>query len=51
MDSMTHGTGTTTAAALLIWSLGAIGILSLNVLVPELVTALIGPLLGMQFLN
>lgn len=51
MDSMTHGTGTTTAAALLIWSLGAIGILSLNVLVPELVTALIGPLLDKGILK
>ena len=48
---MTHGTDTMIAPALLIWSLGAIGILSLNVPVPELVTALTGLLLGMQFLN
>lgn len=51
MDSMTHGTGTTTAAALLIWSLAVTGIPSLNVLAPELVTALIGLLLGMQSLH
>lgn len=51
MDSTTHGTDTTIAAALLIWSLGAIVTLSPNVPVPEPATALTGLLLGMKFLN
>lgn len=48
---MTHGTDAMIAPALLIWSLGTIGILSLNVLVPELVTALTGLLLGKGILK
>lgn len=49
MDSMTRGTDTMTAPALPTWSLGATGILSLNVLVPERVTARTGHRLGTQF--
>lgn len=51
MDSMTPGTDTTTAPALLTWSLGVTAILSLNVLVPEQVTALTGRLLGKGMLK
>lgn len=51
MDSMTHGTGTMIATVLRIRSLGAIGILSLNVLAPEPVTALTGLLLGRGILK
>lgn len=51
MDSTTHGTDTTIAAALLIWSPGAIVTLSPNVPVPEPATALTGLLLGMQLPN
>lgn len=47
MDSMTRGTDIMTVLALPTWSLGAIGIPSLNVLVPERVTARTGHLLGM----
>lgn len=50
-DSTTHGTDTMIAAALLIWSLGAIVTLSPNVPVPEPATALTGLLLGRGILK